>query len=187
MKAPHRLVLLPGRKQSPADATPEPKRSDPAVPLILAAFCLGVVVAAAAFLGLQTSTGDTVPARQHRDTVAQLAAADAARTVQRERLAAQDANLEGSEALARRLIAAIGNGRVSAAELAALRSSVQSQTKLVERTRVVPGPTVTVAPAPARPAAPPAAARPTPRPSPTAEPVVPSPCAVAVFGWCLTP
>lgn len=170
---------------------PLPKRRpDAAVPLVVAAFFIGVVLASAAALGVQISAGDTVPANVHRDVVARLAGAEAATAAQRDRINAQGAALDDSEALARRLIDALGSNRVSAAELAALRASVQRQTRIVERTRVVPGPVVTVSPSPApsrsQPA--PSAARPSP-PEPTAAATPaesPRVCLAEIAGFCLS-
>lgn len=162
------------------DCEPEPgRRPDATVPMFAAAFCLGIVVAAAGLLGLQSGDGDTVPASEHQVVVEQRAAAEAA-------AAARLAALEDADALARRLVAALDSPPVTAADLAALRRDVATQTKTVEKVRVVrvpvPGPVVTVAPVERRQQAPARASRATPAP---AAPVQ-KPCQLELLGTCLT-
>lgn len=159
------------------------RRPDVAGALVLAAFFLGIVAAAAAFLGLRVAGGDTVPQREHAEVLARLAAEQAARV-------AQGKALDDAAALERRLVAALGDPAVTAADVAELRREVASQATRIERVRVVrvpvPGPVVTVtpaaAPAPARAQAPgwPAAAPPTPAHQDT-----PPRCALEVLGVCV--
>lgn len=142
--------MLPFRRPKPG-TPPEPgcepvpgRRPDVVVPMFAAAFCLGVVVAAAGLLGLQAGDEATVPADEHQVVVEERAAAEAV-------AAARLTALEDAAALNRRLVAALDSPPVTAADLAALRREVATQTNTVEKVRVVrvpvPGPVVTVAPA----------------------------------------
>lgn len=157
------------------------RHPDAATPLLAAAFCLGVVVAAAGLLGVAATRGDTVPARVHANTLTQLAAQRAARDAAAGQLAAQAETLTRADVLARRLIAALDSPAVSPGDLAALRREVTRQTRTIERVRVVrvpvPGPTVTASPPAVRPARRgPASASPAP---------VPQRCALEMLGTCI--
>lgn len=156
---------------------------DPVLPLLLVVFALGIVITAVAFLGLQATRGDTVPARVHADTLSQLAGERAAGDAATGQLAAQAETLERADVLARRLIAALDSPPVSPGDLAALRREVTRQTQTIERVRVVrvpvPGPTLT---------APPAAARPQPArqgPAPASPTPAPQRCALELLGTCI--
>jgi cell division septation protein DedD len=156
------------------------RRPDTTVAAYVGAFALGIVVAAVGLSALQGDRGDTVPALVHQQVTERAAAAEAA-------AAARLAALEDANALARKLVAALDSpAGLSAADKAALRDAVGTQTRTVERVRVVrvpvPGPVVTVAPAPApgRRQPPARAQRSTPRPTPT-----PAPCRVELLGTCL--
>lgn len=172
------------------------KRPD-AVPAIVAgAFALGAVVAATALLGFQVLGEDEVPEPIHQRVVTELAAERAGRAVEQDALRAALDEAEEGAALARRLVAALDSPNVSAADLTKLRREVERHTERVERTRVqvvkvpVPGPTVTVSPAPgSRPSSPPTAQQP-----PSAGPASPSPsasassgCTLVLVGVCVVP
>lgn len=169
-----------------ADPVPARKKPDPALPLTAAAFFLGVVVASVAMLALRVDDGDVVPAGEHLAAVTQLAAEQAARDAAERQIAAQAGTLQDADALARRLVATLGDpAGVSAADLRVLRRDVARQTRTIERVRVVrvpvPGPTVTVAPAPQQ--------RPQParqdRPAPVPVPPQPTGCTISLLGTCL--
>lgn len=174
---PLTVLHLHRGKPNPDPAATD-RRPDVVVPALVGAFALGVVVAAVTLLAVQSGRGDTVPAGVHQQTSQELAAAQAAADA---RLAA----LDDADALARRLVAALdAPATVTPAERAELRAQVATQTRVIERVRVVrvpvPGATVTVAPAPVRPQ--PARQQP-------ATPSSPAPagagCTVVVLGACL--
>lgn len=153
------------------------RRPDFVVPAFIASFALGVVVAAVTLLAVQADRGATVPAAEHQQTARELAAAQAV-------AGARQAALDDADVLARRLVAALDDpAAVTPAERAELREQVATQTRVIERVRVVrvpiPGPTATIAPAPARPQP----ARPAPA-SPAPAPTDPG-CTVAVLSACL--
>jgi hypothetical protein len=177
--------VLPFHRRAKADPPVDgpAERPNVAVPLFAAAFCLGTVVAAAGLLGLQSTRGDTVPAEDYRAATEARAAAEAAAAA---RLAALDdaaAALDDADDLAHRLVAALASPPVSPADLADLRREVATQTRTVERVRVVrvpvPGPTVTAPPVAQRPQ-PARQDRPSPAPGPT-----PQVCALELLGTCL--
>lgn len=171
------------------DVPPAPtRRPDPALPLIAAAFALGVVVASAGVLALRWTGGDTVPAGVHEATVTQLAAEQASRRAADAQVATQSDTLDAADALAQRLVAALDHPPVTPADLAELRRQVAAQSRTItrERVRVVRVPVPAPAPAPAAIARP----RPARRPAPVAvSPSSPTPsppgCTISLLGTCL--
>lgn len=181
-----RVLAVFTHRRTARDEDEPKRRPDGTVPWTIAAFCLGVVVAAVTVLGIQATRPDTVPATTHRIATERAAAAEASAGA---RLAA----LDGAEALTRRLVAALEDAAaapasVSVEDLAQLRRDVARQTERVETVRIVRVPVPTAAPtrAPA-PQRPPTAVRPSPQPAPSPTPAPPAPdrCVVALFGTCL--
>lgn len=179
MNRPRPVAAVPP-SGTPGKASRKP---DPAVPLILAAFALGIVVASVAALGMRVSAGDTVPSGVHERQAAELAAARATTAAQDEQISRQAAALDDADVLARRLVAALDSPTVTPEDLAALRRDVTTQTRTIERVRVVrvpvPGPVVTAPPVARRPQ--PARQDPRPAPVPTSGPA----CALELLGVCL--
>lgn len=170
------------------DRRPPPaRRSDPAGPLTAGAFFLGLVVAAVTLLGVQANRGDTVPARTHTATVADLAATDASLAgAERELLVARGA-LDDAAALARRLADALDNPDLTEADRAALRREVARQTTIIrERVRVLRVPAAAPAARAPDPSPAPTPQAPARDPSPAGTPSA-DPCALRVLGACLIP
>lgn len=177
------LAVLPHRTKPAADGAAAP-RPDTTMAAFIGAFALGVVVAAVTLLSIQATRGDTVPAGQYERSAVQLAAARAAADSRDAQVAMLIDALSDADVLARRLVAALDDsGSLSAAERTELRREVASQSRTVEKVRVVrvpvPGPVVTVAPAAQRPQ-PARQAPPAPAPAPS-----PPGCTIAVLGTCL--
>lgn len=173
--APPRPVLMPA-------TDPPSRRPDPAPALIAAAFALGVVLTAVVGIALDLGHGPSVPASDYNDLAARKAAAEAASSVQQQRLDAQAAVLDEVVGLSRRLATALDDPDVSTAQLAALRARLERTVSRIESVRVVrvPGPTVVVrAPAPAA-----AVASPSPTPA-SAPSSTPTPCSLQALGFCL--
>lgn len=162
------------------------KRPDPALPLVAAAFAMGVVLAATGALALRWTGGDTVPARTHQQTVTQLAAERAARGAADQQVAAQADALAHADELARRLVAALDNpAGVTSADLTALRTEVARQSRTIERVRVVRVPVPTAPVAGARTPARPEPVRRSAPPEPTAMPAPTPACALQLLGTCI--
>lgn len=187
MNRPRPVTVVPSRGSFEDEQT-RTRRPDPALPLVAAAFFLGVVISAVAGLAMRVDDGDTVPAPVHQVVVAELAAERSARAAAAERLDAQADALADADTLARRLVAALDQpSTVPAAELAQLRRAVTRQTERIERVRVVrvpvPGPTVTAAPAPGR-----SQSRPQPARQQTSAPApAPAPpgCTITLLDVCV--
>ena len=156
----------------------DPKRPDPALPLIIAAFFLGIVLTTATLLAFNSDDGDTVPASQVAELQARNAAQQATTAGAAKRLAAQQAAYADMVALNRRLSAALADAHATTRRIAAQPAAVDTST--IERVRVVriptaaPTRTTTVA-ATQREPVPPAATPPAPA----------RPCTLATFDRCL--